>query len=109
MQAAWASILCLSGTYSELLNYVVFAVLVFYVLTLLGLFVLRRRRPDAPRPYRALGYPWVPGLYVAAATAVALSLLLAPETRAQAFAGLALVGSGVPAYAWVSRRRGSTS
>jgi basic amino acid/polyamine antiporter, APA family len=105
MQAAWASVLCLSGTYSELLDYVVFAVLVFYVLTLIGLFVLRRTRPDAPRPYRALGYPWLPGLYVAAATVVALSLLLAPETRSQALAGLALVVSGVPAYAWVSRRK----
>ncbi len=105
MQAVWASILCLSGTYSELLDYVVFAVLVFYVLTLVGLFVLRRARPNAPRPYRALGYPWLPGLYVAAATTVALSLLLAPETRSQALAGLALVVSGVPAYAWVSRRR----
>jgi APA family basic amino acid/polyamine antiporter len=107
MQAAWASILCLSGTYSELLDYVVFAVLVFYVLTLVGLFVLRRTRPDAPRPYRALGYPWLPALYVAAATTVALSLLVAPETRWQAIAGLALVVSGVPAYAWVSRGKGA--
>lgn len=104
MQAGWASVLCLSGTYSELLDYVVFAVLVFYVLTLVGLFVLRRTRPDAPRPYRALGYPWLPALYVAAATMVALSLLFAPETRSQALAGLALVVSGVPAYAWVKRR-----
>src|ERR1700722_7629294 len=104
MQAGWASILCLSGTYSELLDYVVFAVLVFYVLTLIGLFVLRRTRPDAPRPYRALGYPWLPALYVGAATLVASSLLAARETRSQALAGLLLVVSGVPAYAWVSRR-----
>jgi APA family basic amino acid/polyamine antiporter len=105
MQAGWASLLCLSGTYSELLDYVVFAVLVFYVLTLLGLFVLRRKCPDARRPYRALGYPWLPGLYIAAATGVACSLLLAPETRTQALAGLALVVSGVPAYLWISRRQ----
>jgi APA family basic amino acid/polyamine antiporter len=104
MQAAWASLLCLSGTYSELLDYVVFAVLVFYVATLLALFVLRRTRPDAPRPYRALGYPWLPALYIVAATGVALSLLVAPETRTQALAGLALVVSGVPAYLWMSRR-----
>jgi APA family basic amino acid/polyamine antiporter len=104
MQAGWASLLCLSGTYSELLDYVVFAVLVFYVATLAGLFALRRARPDAARPYRAVGYPWLPGLYIAAATVVALSLLFANETRTQAVAGLLLVLSGLPAYAWVSRR-----
>jgi basic amino acid/polyamine antiporter, APA family len=105
MQAAWASLLCLSGTYSELLDYVVFAVLLFYVLSLLGLFVLRRSCPDADRPYRALGYPIVPGIYVLAASSVALSLLLSPETRSQALAGLALVISGLPAYAWVNWRK----
>jgi APA family basic amino acid/polyamine antiporter len=103
LQAAWASLLCLSGTYSELLDYVVFAVLLFYVLTLIGLFVLRRTRPDAPRPYRALGYPWLPALYVVLASALALDLLAAPETRSQALAGLLLVASGVPAYLWLSR------
>jgi APA family basic amino acid/polyamine antiporter len=105
MQAGWASLLCLSGTYSELLDYVVFAVLLFYVATIVGLFVLRRTHADAPRPYRALGYPWLPGIYVVAASGVALSLLIAPETRWQALAGLGLVISGFPAYAWVARSK----
>jgi APA family basic amino acid/polyamine antiporter len=108
MQAVWASLLCLSGTYSELLDYVVFAVLLFYVLTLIGLFVLRRSRPLATRPYRALGYPYVPAAYIAVATAVALGLLVSTETRSQALAGLALVLSGVPAYAWVAWKKRTT-
>ncbi len=105
MQAGWASLLCLSGTYSELLNYVVFAVLLFYALTILGLFALRRARPDLERPYRALGYPWLPAFYVLAAGAVAVSLLMAKDTRNQANAGLLLVASGIPVYGWVSRRK----
>ncbi len=109
MQAGWASLLCLSGTYSQLLDYVVFAVLLFYILTLLGLFALRRTRPEAPRPYRAVGYPWVPALYVLAATAIALSLLLAPETRTQALAGLGCVLAGAPVYLWVTRRPAPTT
>jgi APA family basic amino acid/polyamine antiporter len=108
MQAVWASLLCLSGTYSELLDYVVFAVLLFYVLTLIGLFVLRRSRRLATRPYRALGYPYIPAAYIAVATAVALGLLVSTETRSQALAGLALVLSGVPAYAWVAWKKRTT-
>jgi APA family basic amino acid/polyamine antiporter len=105
MQAVWAGLLCLSGTYSELLDYVIFAVLLFYILTLIGLFVLRRTQPDAPRPYRAIGYPLVPALYIAAAAAVAVSLVAAHETRRQALAGLACVVAGAPVYLFISRRR----
>jgi APA family basic amino acid/polyamine antiporter len=104
MQAGWAAVLCLSGTYSELLDYVIFAVLLFYVLTLLGIFVLRRTRPDAARPYRALGYPVVPAIYIAAASAIAVSLIVAKETRPQALAGLGCVVAGAPVYWWISRR-----
>ena len=57
VQAAWTIVLCVSGSYSQLLDYIIFAVLVFYILTIVGLFVLRFKRPDAPRPYKALGYP----------------------------------------------------
>src|ERR1700719_1031776 len=67
MQGIWAAVLTLTGTYSELLDYVIFAQLMFYVLTVSAVFVLRRRLPDAPRPYRAWGYPIVPALYVVAA------------------------------------------
>src|SRR5260370_21316211 len=56
----WTAILCVSATYNDLLKYVIFAVLVFYVLTIIGLFVLRRTHPDAERPYKAIGYPSLP-------------------------------------------------
>ena len=64
VQAAWTTLLCVSGSYSQLLDYIIFAVLVFYILTIVGLFVLRFKRPDAPRPYKALGYPVLPALYI---------------------------------------------
>jgi APA family basic amino acid/polyamine antiporter len=105
LQAVWAGLLCLSGTYSELLDYVIFAVLLFYILTLAGLFSLRRKRPDAERPYRAVLYPWLPAAYMLAAAAVAVSLLLAPETRNQSLAGLGCVVVGLPVYLYVSNRR----
>jgi APA family basic amino acid/polyamine antiporter len=98
VQAAWASLLCLSGTYGQLLNYVIFAVLIFYVLTTIGLFVLRRTQPLAERPYRAVGYPVLPALYILLATAVSMILLIADKTRAQSVAGLVIVLIGVPVY-----------
>src|SRR5919106_6617678 len=98
VQAIWTTLLCLTGTYGQLLNYVIFAALVFYVLTTIGLFILRRTRPDAERPYRAIGYPVLPALYIALAAAVAVIILLAPTTRVQAMLGLALVVLGVPIY-----------
>jgi APA family basic amino acid/polyamine antiporter len=82
--------------YSNLLDYVIFSVLIFYVLTLAALFVLRRRRPDAERPYRAFGYPLLPALYIAVASAIAVILLVyKTETT---WPGLAIVLSGIPAY-----------
>ncbi|MBA2635463.1 MAG: amino acid transporter, partial [Sphingomonas sp.] len=80
------------------LDYVIFAALLFYVLTTAGLFMLRARRPDAERPYRAVGYPVVPALYMLLCTAVAVTLLLADKTRTQALSGLAVVIIGVPVY-----------
>jgi APA family basic amino acid/polyamine antiporter len=112
-QSVWTSILCLTGTYGQLLDYVVFAALLFYVLTTAGLFVLRAKRPGAERPYRALGYPVLPALYMLLCTAVALILLMADKTRAQALSGLALVLLGIPVYfAWQGSgdaRRGPAS
>jgi APA family basic amino acid/polyamine antiporter len=98
VQAAWTTVLCLTGTYGQLLDYVIFAALLFYVLTTVGLFVLRARRPDAERPYRTVGYPVVPGLYLLLCAAVAVTLLLAAKTRTQAISGLVLVLLGVPVY-----------
>src|ERR687885_1472298 len=95
VQSAWVSLLCLTGTYGQLLNYVIFAALVFYTLTTAGLFILRAKRPDIERPYKAVGYPVLPALYVALATVVAVILLIAPRTRTEAFSGLVLVLIGV--------------
>ena len=74
-QAVWASVLCVSGTYNQLLDYVIFAALVFYFLTTLALFRLRRLRPDLPRPVKAFGYPILPGLYLLAVGVLMVILL----------------------------------
>jgi APA family basic amino acid/polyamine antiporter len=96
MQCAWACLLCLSGQYGNLLDYVIFAVLVFYVLTIVGLFVLRRTRPDAPRPYRAFGYPVLPALYIV--MAVWSCVVLLRYKPQYTWPGLILVLLGVPVY-----------
>jgi APA family basic amino acid/polyamine antiporter len=101
VQAIWTSLLCLTGTYGQLLDYVIFAALIFYALTTIGLFILRSKRPDAERPYRAIGYPVLPALYILLAITVAVILLIADKTRAQAISGLVLVAIGVPVfYLW---------
>ena len=93
--------------YSSLLDYVVFAVLIFYVLTIGGLFVLRRTRPNAERPYRAFGYPVLPVLYLLGATIILVVLAL---YRTQtSWPGMIIVLLGIPVYfLWKSRRRAST-
>src|SRR5215204_1754791 len=96
IQSVWVSLLCLTGTYGQLLNYVIFAALVFYVLTTIGLFILRAKRPDAERPYRALGYPILPALYIALAGGVMILILLSPTSRTEAVSGLVLVLIGIP-------------
>jgi len=96
MQAVWASILCLSGTYSELLNYVVFAVLIFYILTIIGIFILRKKRPDAHRPYKAWGYPIVPAFYILIALFICIDLLV--YTPDQTYPGVIFVLVGIPVY-----------
>ncbi len=96
LQGLWASALCLTGTYGELLDYVIFAVLIFYILTIAGLFILRRRNPEAERPYKALGYPVIPALYILAAGAICIDLLVfKPQFT---WPGLIIVLMGVPVY-----------
>ena len=100
-----ADVVSYGNLYTDLLNYVVFAALLFYVLTIIGIFVLRAKRPDAERPYRAFGYPIVPALYVLAAVAIMLVLLLYQTQTAGK--GLEIVLIGVPVYllwSWWSRR-----
>jgi APA family basic amino acid/polyamine antiporter len=95
-QCIWACLLCLSGTYSNLLDYVIFAVLIFYVMTILGIFLLRIKKPDAERPYKALGYPVVPALYVLAALFIMIILLI--YKRMYTWPGLIIVLLGIPVY-----------
>ena len=97
-QSIWTSLLCLTGTYGQLLNYVIFAALIFYALTTVGLFRLRKLRPDAERPYRVVAYPVLPALYIILASAIAVILLIADQTRAQALSGLVIVLLGVPVF-----------
>jgi APA family basic amino acid/polyamine antiporter len=103
IQCAWAVLLTLSGSYSDLLDYVIFAVLLFYILTIAGLFVLRRKRPDMERPYRAFGYPVLPALYIGAAGFIEILLLLYKPNYT--WPGLIIVLLGVPVYfVWRGRR-----
>ena len=107
VQACWTALLCVSGSYSQLLDYIIFAVLVFYILTIAGLFVLRFKRPDAPRPYKALGYPVLPALYIVMATWICVVLLrYKPQYT---WPGLVLVLLGIPVYLFWSRRSASPS
>jgi basic amino acid/polyamine antiporter, APA family len=105
LQAIWISVLCLSGTYAQLIQFVIFAALVFYVATTAGLFTLRRSQPDVPRPYRAWGYPVLPAIYIALTTAIALTLVIVPATRVQSLLGLLIVVCGAPVYALWRRQR----
>jgi basic amino acid/polyamine antiporter, APA family len=113
MQCAWAMLLVLprvwdpttrgwGNLYSDLLGYVISAALVFYILTVLSIFRLRKTRPNAPRPYRCWGYPWLPGLYIAGAGTI-LVVLFCYRT-ATTWPGMLIVLSGVPVY-WLLRRR----
>ena len=103
--AVWATLLALSGTFEQLFTYVVFASWMFAALAAATVFVLRRRRPDAPRPFRVPGYPVTPALFIAAAVAIVLNTVVARPV--QALIGLGIVASGLPAYfvwTWLARR-----
>lgn len=102
VQGLWACVLCLSGKYGELLNYVTFASLLFYIVTISGLFVLRRKEPETPRPYKAFLYPWLPGLYIVFASFFCLNLLV--FSPVYTLAGLGIVCLGIPVYLVVQRR-----
>ncbi len=107
VQAVWTSILCLSGTYGQLLDYIIFAVLVFYILTIVALFVLRRTEPDAPRPYRAIGYPVLPAIYVL--MALYIDIVLLRYKPQYTWPGLIIVLLGIPVYFLWSKRGTGTA
>ncbi len=96
VQAVWACTLCLSGTYGQLLEYMVFASLLFYILTVSCLFALRIKRPDLDRPVKAVGYPVLPALYLGATVLLCGDLLV--EKPQYTWPGLVIVALGVPVY-----------
>lgn len=102
-QAVWTCVLCLSGSYGDLLDYVIFAALLFYMLTTVGLFALRRARPDMVRPVRAPGYPWLPALYLIATAVFCVNLLF--QKPLYTWPGLVIVALGIPVY-FIWRRVG---
>jgi len=95
-QSTWACLLCLSGTYSQLLEYMVFASLLFYVLTACTLFALRIRHPDHARPVRAIGYPWLPGFFLLFTAALCVDLLI--EKPQYTWPGLVIIALGIPMF-----------
>ena len=103
MQCVWASVLCLSGKYGELLDYVIFVVLIFYILTIIGIFRLRKTRPEAPRPYRAFGYPVLPALYILLAGAICILLFIYKPKFT--WPGLGIVLLGIPIYYFITKNK----
>lgn len=102
-QCIWACALCLSGTYSDLVNYSTFASMIFYIVTITGLFVLRKKEPDTERPYKAFGYPIIPALYIISALVICV-ILIVYDTRNTAF-GLVCVAIGIPVYCISQRKK----
>jgi basic amino acid/polyamine antiporter, APA family len=96
VQMVWTCVLCISGSYGQLLDYIIFAVLVFYVLTILGLFVLRRTHPEAERPYKAFGYPVLPAVYIV--MALFIDVVLLRYKPQYTWPGLCIVLLGIPVY-----------
>lgn len=105
IQGVWAILLCLSGTYSNLLDYVIFAVLIFFSITILAIFVLRVKRPEIPRPYKAFGYPVIPAIYILTTLFIMIILLIYKPNYT--FPGLLIVLLGIPIYFLWRKRAGS--
>jgi basic amino acid/polyamine antiporter, APA family len=96
LQCIWGGVLCFSGTYNDLITYATFASMLFYIVTIAGLFILRKKEPDTPRPYKAWGYPFLPAFYILAALAICVVLVIM-DTR-NSGAGLVIVAIGIPVY-----------
>jgi len=96
IQAVWAGVLCLSGSYGDLLEYSTFASLLFYIVTIAAIFILRKKEPDTPRPYKAWGYPVVPAIYILLTTLICVDLVY--NKTLNTGIGLVIVALGVPVY-----------
>ena len=106
-QGIWASLLCLSGSYGDLLDYCTFSSLIFYIITIAGLFVLRKKMPDAERPYKAFGYPVIPALYIVLTTLICVDLLVYKTFNCGM--GLLIIALGVPVYYMFKRNKHGVS
>ena len=102
MQFVWASLLCLSGKYGDLLDFIIFTVLLFYIMTIAGIFKLRNTRPEIPRPYKAFGYPVIPAIYILLAATICIVLLKYKPTYT--WPGLIIVLIGIPIYYILEKR-----
>src|SRR5580700_626520 len=100
-QGVWAALLTVSGRYDQLYTYVIYGMVLSYTLTVIGMFILRWKRPDIPRPYRCAGYPWLPAIYVLVGAAWTLNTIITRPT--EAFWGTAIVLVGVPGYLYWKR------
>jgi APA family basic amino acid/polyamine antiporter len=100
-QGIWAAVLIVSGRYDQLYTYVIYGMVLSYTLTVIGLFVLRWKLPDIPRPYRCAGYPWVPGIYVLVSAAWTVNTIVTRPR--EAFWGTAIMLLGVPGYVYWKR------
>jgi APA family basic amino acid/polyamine antiporter len=106
-QCALASVWCLSGKYGDLLDMISFVVVMFYVLTIIGIFILRRRRPDIERPYKAFGYPVLPLVYITMGTAFCILLIIYKPNYT--WPGLIITLAGIPVFFWTNRARGANA
>ncbi len=107
MQCIWACVLCLSGRYGDLLDFIVFTALLFYILTIAGIFKLRKTQPDLPRPYKAFGYPVIPALYILMASFICIVLLYAKPLYT--WPGLVIVLIGIPIYYSLQKKAAKTT
>jgi APA family basic amino acid/polyamine antiporter len=102
-QCVWACILVLSGTFDQLTDMIIFAVFVFYGATAIGVFILRKKMPDAHRPYKVWGYPIVPAIVIIISAALFINTIITqPE---EAGKGLALMATGIPMWYWFNRKQ----
>ena len=103
VQCIWACVLCISGKFGDLLTYATFASLLFYILTILGVFILRKKEPNADRPYKAFGYPFVPAIYIIVTSAICFTLLIYDTFNTGL--GLCIVALGIPVYYFVMNKK----
>lgn len=107
LQCIWASLLCLSGSYGDLLDYCTFSSLIFYIITITGLFILRKKMPHAERPYKAFGYPFIPALYIVLTCLICCDLLVYKTFNCGM--GLLIMLLGIPVYFMFKRSKNGLS